>query len=160
MKLMREETFGPVLAIEKVASAEEAVKLANDSPFALSGSVWTRDDHRGRELASRMRAGSVMINDVASYYAISEAPHGGRGESGWGRTHSRAGLMEMVHEKYVDVDRLPKMAKAWWFGYSAELAVAADQFVDLLFAPRGSRRLSALFSAKGARRLVFRRDRI
>jgi succinate-semialdehyde dehydrogenase/glutarate-semialdehyde dehydrogenase len=160
VKLMREETFGPVMAIAKVASAEEAVRLANDSQFALSGSVWTADQQRGRELASRMRAGSVMINDVASYYAISEAPHGGRGESGWGQTHSRAGLMEMVHEKYVDVDRLPKLAKAWWFGYSAELAGAADRFVDLLFARRASRRLSALLSPKGARRMIFRRDKI
>ena len=160
MALMREETFGPVMAIQRVASAEEAVALANDSEFALSGSVWTEDAQRGREVASRMRAGSVMVNDVASYYAICEAPHGGRGASGWGRTHSRAGLMEMVQEKYVDVDRLPHMAKAWWYGYSAELAAAASSFVDLLFARRGTRRLKLLLGRKGAWRMVFRRDRV
>ena len=160
MSLMREETFGPVLAIQAVASAEEAVALANDSPFALSGSIWTGNAQRGRELASRMRAGSVMVNDVASYYAICEAPHGGRGASGWGRTHSRAGLLEMVQEKYVDVDRMPHMAKAWWYGYSAELAGAASSFVDLLFARRGTRRLSALLSRHGASRMIFRRDRV
>src|SRR5262249_32518256 len=93
MQLMREETFGPVLAIRAVASADEAVALANDSPFALSASVWTGDERRGKELASRIRAGSVMVNDVASYYGISEAPHGGPGVSGWGRTHSRLGLL-------------------------------------------------------------------
>jgi delta 1-pyrroline-5-carboxylate dehydrogenase len=160
MALMREETFGPVMAIQRVASAEEAVALANDSQFALSGSVWTGDAQRGRELASRMRAGSVMVNDVASYYAICEAPHGGLGASGWGRTHSRAGLMEMVCAKYVDVDRLPHMAKAWWYGYSAELATAASSFVDLLFARKSTRRLKALLSRNGARRMVFRRDRV
>ena len=160
MILMREETFGPVLAIQSVATAEEAVTLANDSTFALSAGVWTRDAQRGRKLASRLRAGSVMVNDVASYYAISEAPHGGRDASGWGRTHSRLGLLEMVHVKYVDVDRLPHLAKPWWYGYTAELAVAANRFLDLLFSPRAARRLSALCSPQGARRLIFRRNRI
>jgi succinate-semialdehyde dehydrogenase/glutarate-semialdehyde dehydrogenase len=105
MQIMRDETFGPVLPIQVVASANEAIDLANDSPFALSASIWTSNARAGRELAARIRAGSVMINDVASYYGISEAPHGGRGASGWGRTHSRFGLLEMVHAKYVDVDR-------------------------------------------------------
>jgi len=160
MKIMREETFGPVLAIQAVDSADEAIALANDSPFALSGSIWTADARRCRELASRLRAGSVMVNDVASYYGISEAPHGGRGASGWGRSHSRLGLLEMVQTKYVDVDRLPHVATAWWFGYTSELAFAADRFVDFLFARDWRRRVSALTSRRGARRLIFRRDRI
>jgi Aldehyde dehydrogenase family len=160
MKLMRDETFGPVLTIQTVESADEAIALANDSPFGLSGSIWTSNTRRGKALASRLRAGSVMINDVASYYGISEAPHGGRGASGWGRTHSRLGLLEMVHAKYVDVDRLPRVPKSWWFGYSAELTIAADRFVDLLFARRWKRRWNALISRQGARGLVFRRDRI
>jgi delta 1-pyrroline-5-carboxylate dehydrogenase len=160
MSLMREETFGPVLAIQVVTSADESIDLANDSPFALGGSIWTGDMQRGRELASRLRAGSVMINDVASYYGIAEAPHGGRGASGWGRTHSRLGLQEMVHAKYVDVDRLPHVAKAWWYGYSSAFTAAADRFVDFLFARGWSRRASALLSRRGARELIFRRDRI
>jgi acyl-CoA reductase-like NAD-dependent aldehyde dehydrogenase len=157
MELMREETFGPVLAIRSVASAAEAVAMANDSPFALSASLWTRDVARARNLASQLRAGSVMINDVASYYGISEAPHGGRGASGWGRTHSRFGFLEMVHVKYVDIDRLPRIAKSWWYGYSAELAAAADRFVEVLFAPNWKRRMASL---RGSRGVVFRRDRI
>ncbi|MGD0964616.1 MAG: aldehyde dehydrogenase family protein [Candidatus Acidiferrales bacterium] len=160
MKIMREETFGPVLAIQVVASAEEALALANDSPFALSGSIWTADEGHGKQLASRLRAGSVMVNDLASYYGISEAPHGGRGASGWGRTHSRLGLLEMVHVKYVDVDRLPRLAKSWWYGYTEDLATAADRFVDLLFARRWRRRFSALISRKGALGVLFRSDRI
>jgi acyl-CoA reductase-like NAD-dependent aldehyde dehydrogenase len=160
MRIMREETFGPVLAIQTVESADEAIALANDTPFALSGSIWTADARRGRELASRIRAGSVMVNDVASYYGIAEAPHGGRGASGWGRTHSRLGLLEMVHSKYVDVDRLPRVPKSWWYGYSAEIATAADRFVDLLFARDWKRRRNALVSRDGARALVFRGHRI
>ena len=101
-----------------------------------------------------------MINDVASYYGICEAPHGGRGASGWGRTHSRLGLLEMVQVKYVDVDRLPRMAKAWWYGYTDELAVAAGRFVELLFAPQRHRRWATLIGKRGARGVIFRRDRI
>ena len=157
MELMRDETFGPVLAIRPVASAAEAVAMANDSPFSLSASVWTRDTAAARKIASQLRAGSVMINDVASYYGISEAPHGGRGSSGWGRTHSRFGFLEMVHVKYVDIDHLPRIAKSWWYGYSAELAAAADRFVEALFAPSWKRRMAAL---RGSRGVVFRRDRI
>ena len=160
MLLMREETFGPVLAIRAVRDSEEAVRLANDSPFALSSSVWTRNARRGRELAGRLRAGSVMVNDVASYYGICEAPHGGRGASGWGRAHSRLGLLEMVHVKYVDVDRLPQLPKSWWFGYDEELAVAADRFVEFLFAPRWRRRWSAVAKKRGALRTLFRGHRV
>src|SRR5580704_562885 len=160
MQLMREETFGPVLAIQVVASTDEAVALANDSPFGLSASVWTSDSRRGSEIASRVRAGSVMINDVASYYGICEAPHGGSGASGWGRTHSRFGLLEMVQVKYIDVDRLPRIAKSWWFGYTAELAVAAGSFVESLFAPSWTKRFASLTKKRGARGVIFRRDRI
>ncbi len=160
MQLMREETFGPVIAIQVVASADEAIALANDSPFGLSASVWTGNSRRGSELASRVRAGSVMVNDVASYYGICEAPHGGPGASGWGRTHSRLGLLEMVQVKYIDVDRLPRIAKSWWFGYTAELAAAAGSFVESLFAPSWTKRFSALTKKHGARGVIFRRNRI
>ncbi len=160
MQIMREETFGPVLAIRSVASTDEAVALANDSPFGLSASIWTSDARRGRELASRIRAGSVMINDVASYYGIFEAPHGGPGWSGWGRTHSRLGLLEMVQVKYVDVDRLPRFAKPWWYGYSEDFAAAAGSMVEALFAPSWKRRLRAMVGKHGARGLIARRRRI
>jgi succinate-semialdehyde dehydrogenase/glutarate-semialdehyde dehydrogenase len=160
MQLMQEETFGPVLAIRPVANAEEAVQFANDSPFGLSASVWTGDVRRGREIAAQLHAGSVMVNDVASYYGVTEAPHGGRGVSGWGRSHSRLGLLEMVQVKYVDVDRLPRVAKSWWFGYDKGLAIAAGQFIDFLFAPRWRRRWSSLLRRRGVLGTVFRGHRI
>jgi acyl-CoA reductase-like NAD-dependent aldehyde dehydrogenase len=160
MELMREETFGPVIAIRAVANAEEAIALTNDSPFGLSASIWTRDTAGGRKIASRLRVGSVMINDVASYYGVTEAPHGGVGASGWGRTHSRLGLLEMVQVKYIDVDRLPRVAKSWWFGYTQHLTVAADAFVQLLFATSWRRRMKAAIGKRGARGVVFRGKRI
>jgi acyl-CoA reductase-like NAD-dependent aldehyde dehydrogenase len=135
MRVMREETFGPVIAIQTVANADEAVALANDSSFGLSASVWTRDRRRGRRIAESLRAGAVMVNDLASYFGMAEAPHGGHGLSGWGRTHSRIGLLEMVQVKYVDVDWLPGWPKAWWFGYNSEVAGIAGQFIDFCYAP-------------------------
>ncbi len=158
MRLMQEETFGPVLALRAVENAEEAVAMANDSRFGLAASIWTRDARRGRELAGRIKAGAVMVNDVASYYGICEAPHGGRGASGWGLVHSRLGLLEMVRVKYVDVDKLPRWPKSWWFGYDEALREAADRFCEFLFAPRWRRRWARSFDA--LRRNLFRGHRV
>src|SRR6266436_9231364 len=105
MKLFQEETFGPILAIQVVRDAKEAVVQAKDSPFALAASIWTKDKSMGMAIASKLRAGAVMVNDAISYFGIAEAPHGGCGASGWGRTHGKAGLLEMVQMKYIDVDR-------------------------------------------------------
>jgi len=157
MSLMSEETFGPVIAATVVADEQEAIRAANDSAFALGASVWTGDAARGRRIAEKLRAGSVMVNDVLSYFGICEAPHGGSGLSGWGRTHSRAGLLELVQLKYVDVDALPGIPKAWWYGYNQELLDAAERFLDALFAPGWSRKLHG--AAKSAR-ILWRKGRI
>lgn len=153
MKLFQEETFGPILAIQTVASSEEAIKRANDSPFALSASVWTRDATRGEAIAKSLRAGAVMVNDAISYFAIAEAPHGGCAASGWGRTHGKAGLLEMVHAKYIDVDRLAGSEKPWWYRYGADLERAADAFLQFEY---GRGILSHLRNARGALKTMFR----
>src|SRR5437868_14699105 len=133
MRLFQEETFGPILAIQTVKNEEAAVKHANDSPFALAASVWTRDTKKGQAIAQQLRAGAVMVNDAISYFGIAEAPHGGCGASGWGRTHGRAGLLEMVRTKYIDVDRLQRREKPWWYRYGADLQRAADAFLQFEF---------------------------
>ena len=133
MKLFQEETFGPILAMQIVHDAEEAVARANDSPFALAASVWTSDRRHGEAIAHRLRAGAVMVNDAISYFGIAEAPHGGCRASGWGRTHGKAGLLEMVQMKYVDIDRLPHREKPWWYRYGADLERAADAFLQFEF---------------------------
>jgi acyl-CoA reductase-like NAD-dependent aldehyde dehydrogenase len=153
MKLFQEETFGPILAMQTVANSEEAITRANDSPFALSASVWTRDSSRGEAIAKRLRAGAVMINDAISYFAIAEAPHGGCAASGWGRTHGRAGLLEMVQTKYIDVDRMPRREKPWWYRYSADLELAADAFLQFEF---GRGIAARLRHARGALNTMFR----
>ncbi len=133
MHLFQDETFGPIMSIQVVQDSEEAVRRANDTEFSLAASVWTGDAEKGRSIARRLKAGTVMVNDVLTGFAIAEAPHGGCGLSGWGRTHGKAGLAEMVYVKYVDVDRLPKTAKPWWFRYGPELQKAADAFLRFEF---------------------------
>ncbi|HVB35282.1 MAG TPA: aldehyde dehydrogenase family protein [Patescibacteria group bacterium] len=147
MLLMREETFGPVLAIQNVSGAEEAVRLANESPYGLGASVWTADRARGEELARQLRCGSVMVNDVISCYGIAEAPHGGRGESGWGRMHSRHGLREMARTKYIDVDRFPGGAKLWWFPYDSGILELADGVFEALFGASPAARWRGILGA-------------
>jgi acyl-CoA reductase-like NAD-dependent aldehyde dehydrogenase len=142
MKLFQDETFGPIMAIQVVRDEEEAVRAANDSEFALAASVWTRNTERGKRIARELRAGTVMVNDVVSGFAIAEAPHGGCGLSGWGRTHGRAGLMEMVHIKYVDVDRLPTREKPWWYRYGGQLQRAADAFLQFEFSGKLAARVA------------------
>ncbi|PYT93795.1 MAG: succinate-semialdehyde dehydrogenase [Acidobacteria bacterium] len=153
MRLFQEETFGPILAMQTVKDAKEAVQRANDSPFALAASVWTGDRKKGEAIAQELRAGAVMVNDAISYFGIAEAPHGGCGASGWGRTHGRAGLLEMVQTKYVDVDRLPRREKPWWYRYGGELERAADAFLQFNFSGRIGAKLR---NARGALKTLFR----
>ena len=134
MRIMREETFGPVLPIMAFDEDDEAVLQANDSEYGLAASVWTRDKKRGERLGRRIHAGTVMVNDVISCFGISEAPHGGVKASGVGRTHGRFGLEEMVKVKYLDVDLVPGMKKVWWHGYGEDFQQQMEGFLDMQFA--------------------------
>jgi acyl-CoA reductase-like NAD-dependent aldehyde dehydrogenase len=149
MRIMREETFGPVLPIMAFDSDDEAVQLANDTEYGLAASVWTRDRARGEAIARRIRAGTVMVNDAVSCFGISEAPHGGVKESGVGRTHGRFGLEEMMRVKYVDADRLPGMKKVWWYGYGETFTRQMEGFLDLQFARGWGRRLRGALKSSG-----------
>ena len=157
MRIMREETFGPVLPVMPFDDDDEAVRLANDSEFGLAASVWTRDRARGEALARRIHAGTVMVNDVVSCFGISEAPHGGFKSSGLGRTHGRLGLEEMVRLQYLDSDLLPGMRKVWWYGYGPQFTRQMEGFVDFLFAGSVAEKLRGGLRAAGA---YFRKGRL
>ncbi|HYN86159.1 MAG TPA: aldehyde dehydrogenase family protein [Pyrinomonadaceae bacterium] len=118
MRVMREETFGPVLPVMTFEREEEAVALANDSHFGLTASVWTRNLRRGRRVAARVEAGTVMVNEVLYTHGIAQAPWGGLKQSGMGRTHGRLGLLELVVPVHVHVNRLRGVPDLWWFNYT------------------------------------------
>ena len=149
MRIMREETFGPVLPIAPFDSEEQAMELANRSDFGLAASVWTPDRKRGEAIARRIRAGTVMVNDVISCFGISEAPHGGVKASGIGRAHGRFGMEEMVRPKYLDSDRMPGIKKVWWYGYGEAFTRQMEGFVDMQFAHRLADRVRGALRSAG-----------
>ena len=120
MKIMRDETFGPVLPVMTFATDEEAIQLANDSPYGLTASVWTKDIARGRRIAERIDAGTVMVNEVVYTHGIAQTPWGGVKDSGYGRTHGRMGLLELVTPQHVHVNRVSFLPDLWWFRYNSE----------------------------------------
>ena len=96
MKVMKDETFGPVIPIVKVRSAEEAVRLANSTSFGLGSAVFGK---KARALADRIKAGMTSVNSVMAFSAITSLPFGGIGESGFGRIHGDAGMREFTRTK-------------------------------------------------------------
>jgi succinate-semialdehyde dehydrogenase/glutarate-semialdehyde dehydrogenase len=122
MTIMRDETFGPVLPIQTFKTEDEAIKLANDSVYGLTASVWTRDIARGRRLAEQIDAGTVMVNEVVYTHGIAQTPWGGVKQSGYGRTHGRMGLLELVTPQHVHVNRISFLPDLWWYGYGPKAA--------------------------------------
>lgn len=118
MKLMRDETFGPVLPIMTFRTDEEAVRLANDSIYGLTASVFTGDLNRGKRIAELLDAGTVMVNEVVYTHAVAQTPWGGVKQSGYGRTHGSLGLLELVSAQHIHVNAMPGLADVWWFPYS------------------------------------------
>ncbi len=101
MRLMQDETFGPLLPIMRVKDEAEAIRLANDNRFGLGASVWSQDLERARRVARALQTGSVLINDTICQFAIPHLPFGGMKESGIGRVHGREGLLQFTQPRAV-----------------------------------------------------------
>jgi succinate-semialdehyde dehydrogenase/glutarate-semialdehyde dehydrogenase len=143
-RVLREETFGPLLPVVKVRDADEAIALANATEFGLSASIWTRDSARGAQLAERIDAGTVAINDAIVIAGMADVPHGGVKHSGTGRTHAMAGLEEVTRTKTTVVDQFAAWRQAWWFGYSRDQLAGVDAFVRFAHGKGFGAKLAAL----------------
>ncbi|MBL8145906.1 MAG: aldehyde dehydrogenase family protein, partial [Anaerolineae bacterium] len=106
MRIMREETFGPVLAVMRVRDAEQAVELANDSEYGLSATIFTRNLKRGEALARGLQCGDVGINQPQLIFGTPSLPMGGVKSSGLGRRGGPEGLMRFVRPQSILTDRL------------------------------------------------------
>jgi len=115
MRIMREETFGPVLPVAAFDDEDEAVRLANATPYGLDAYVWTEDRARGWALGRRLRAGSVMVNDCVTNYGLADLPFGGVKESGLGRIHGEEGLRSFAYPVAEAEPRLRLPRQPWWF---------------------------------------------
>lgn len=107
MRIMKEETFGPVIGVMPFKNIEEAIHLANDSDLGLTASVWTKNHRLGRKIASQLHAGVVTINNHLVSHGIPNLPWGGVKQSGIGRTHGELGLLEMTEPRAIVNDYFP-----------------------------------------------------
>jgi acyl-CoA reductase-like NAD-dependent aldehyde dehydrogenase len=118
MKCMTEETFGPLLPIMKVADADEAIRLANDSKYGLQSAVYTRDTRKGEEVARRIEAGACCVNDAQVNFTAFEAPMGGWKSSGVGSRHGASGIRKYCRQQTVLVNRFAPKRDPYMFPYS------------------------------------------
>jgi len=112
------EIFGPIVALFPFETLDDGIRLANDSKFALGGSVWTRDLKKGREIASKLRSGNVDVNNTTYTFGLPATPWGGSGNSGFGTTHGEAGFYELMRPHHIHVDNGKKERDLWWMPYN------------------------------------------
>ncbi len=139
MKIMQEETFGPTLPIMKVRDAEEAVRLANDSPYGLAGSVFSKDTEKGEKIARRVEAGAVCVNDAIINFAALELPMGGVKASGLGSRHGAHGIRKYCNQQALLVTpRLALKRELHFFPYTRGGTKRLGKALKLLYG-RGKR---------------------
>lgn len=133
MELMREETFGPIVSVMRVKDEEEAIRLANDSHYGLSGSVWTRNIQRGIEIAKRMETGSVIINDASMAYGAPEAPFGGMKDSGVGHVNGLGALRSYTHQQPILVHRWAQKSERVWYPHTPKTIEEIDGLIRIIY---------------------------
>jgi acyl-CoA reductase-like NAD-dependent aldehyde dehydrogenase len=142
MRCMREETFGPTLPVMRVRDAEEAIRLANDSSYGLSASVWTRDRDRGERIARDLEVGAVNVNDMFTNVVTFPLPQGGWKESGVGaRLGGAHGVRKYCRPQAVTATRLTPRSELLWYPYSARKGKLAQRLTRFLLARGWARRL-------------------
>ncbi|MDP4085747.1 MAG: aldehyde dehydrogenase family protein [Bacillota bacterium] len=135
MKVIQEETFGPVLPIIPFEKEDEVISLANDTVYGLNASVWTKDVKKARHVASKLVSGAVVINDAIVTVANHGLPFGGAKNSGIGRYHGAAGLRNFCHEKSIIEDNGRKNTEIQWYPYYGKYPLFLKLFKSY-FKPR------------------------
>jgi acyl-CoA reductase-like NAD-dependent aldehyde dehydrogenase len=139
MKIMTDETFGPTLPIMKVADAEEAVRLANESEYGLGSSVFTKDAARGEQIARRLHAGAANVNDAMINYTVLELPMGGAKASGLGSRHGAGGIRKYCSQQAIVVTaKLAMKKEPFMYPYKARTSRMLAGMFKLLYG-RGRR---------------------
>ena len=156
--IQREEIFGPVVTVARVLDDDDAVRAANDTAYGLGASVWTRDGERAARIAGQVRAGTVWHNDHAYSYATAQATWGGRGESGFGRTHSKHGLYDLSAVKFVDHDS-GRVPVPWWFPYDETTADTFRRLLRPMYAVSLRGRAASAWRERGALAAYLKRYR-
>lgn len=134
MRIMREETFGPVVPIMVVRDADEAIDLANQSPYGLNSSVWTRDIERGIAVGRRLDSGSVCVNECLVSAGCHELPFGGVKQSGVGARHGGAeGIRQFCVAQAILVEKSRRAREPAWFPYSSKQARLLERVMGMLF---------------------------
>ena len=145
MKIMTEETFGPVLPIMRVKNPDEALRLANDTVYGLNASVWTRDTAKGERLAAQVEAGITCVNDVIAGFGVTDAPSGGLKESGIGKRHGAEGIRRFCHQQVIVTDRFGLKREIMWYPYTATTERWFSRVVGAMFSSKLSAKLKSLF---------------
>ena len=133
MDIMRYETFGPIVSIMRVEDEDEAIRMANDSEYGLSGSVWTRDDAKGIEIAKRLDTGTVHLNDSSISYGVLEAPFGGMKDSGLGQVNGKGALRSYTFPQPIIIDRWKRKTEQHWYPHTEKTAEELEQAVKYVY---------------------------
>jgi acyl-CoA reductase-like NAD-dependent aldehyde dehydrogenase len=133
MKIASEETFGPTIAVMKFKTEEEAIRLANDSPYGLGASVWTKDTDRGYRVARAIKCGNVCVNNHMLNEANPYLPFGGIKDSGFGRFKGEEGLLTFCNLKSVLIDKMSDMIDPHWYPYTPTKAELLKNLMDSWF---------------------------
>lgn len=147
MEIMRQETFGPVLCVMAVEDEDQAIALANDSNLGLTASVWSRKRKQARQLAARIQAGVVTVNDHLMSHGLPGTPWGGFKQSGLGRTHGALGFDEMTKPQCLVDDILPGVKKnLWWHPHGPGIYLGHKGIMEFLYGPGLGRRFIGMIS--------------
>jgi len=133
MSVIRDETFGPVIPIMKVSDAEEALRLANDSPYGLDVCIFAADKNRALRLAQNLTTGTVCINDALVNYIIPDTPMGGVKDSGFSRRHGAEGVRKFCRQQSIVIDRFGLKADFPWFPASRKKTEQMRHMISLFW---------------------------